>query len=377
MPPLEPPQKVAVTGANGFIGAHCVLALLREGFAVVAAVRDPSDAAKTDFLRKEAEKIIGATDRLSFGRGDLFAEGAYDEAFAGCDGVLHTAAVVEIGDVKDAEAQIIRPSVEGTANVLASAKKHAGTIRRFVHLSSCAAVQNLDKPKDHVFTEVDWNTWSTAENGDPYGYAKTRAERLVWDAFGGIGSGGDRSSSSSSEIDAAVLNPVVVLGPVLSKAHTKSSTSLIREIIYGNPLNNYNASFVDVRDVASAAAACFTKDEAGGKRFIICGTQPSSTLILNDHVRKSHPSVRGSPPKYPPAMIAFLSGLGQIPVLGKVGLNEFQRAHTSILTHFDATRSKDTLGIKYTDIVETCRESVESMEPYLHAKNCGGEAKAR
>ncbi len=29
-------RKIAVTGANGFIGAHCVISLLQAGFDVVA-----------------------------------------------------------------------------------------------------------------------------------------------------------------------------------------------------------------------------------------------------------------------------------------------------------------------------------------------------
>lgn len=76
-------------------------------------------------------------------------------------------------DSKDPQKDIVDPSVKGTENVLASVAK-SGTIKRFVQTSSVAAVQSFDKPEDHVFTEEDWNTWSTVANGDAYGFAKAQ-----------------------------------------------------------------------------------------------------------------------------------------------------------------------------------------------------------
>ena len=71
--------------------------------------------------------------------GQLLEAGGYDDAFAGCAAVVHTAAVVEILDNSDAENKIVRPAVEGTKNVLASCRK-AG-VQRLVMTSSVAAVQ--------------------------------------------------------------------------------------------------------------------------------------------------------------------------------------------------------------------------------------------
>ena len=49
MPPVLPPTKALVTGANGFIGAWTAKAFLDAGFSVRAAVRDES---KTIHLKK-------------------------------------------------------------------------------------------------------------------------------------------------------------------------------------------------------------------------------------------------------------------------------------------------------------------------------------
>ncbi|MEO1342012.1 MAG: NAD-dependent epimerase/dehydratase family protein, partial [Cyanobacteria bacterium J06635_13] len=41
---------VLVTGASGFIGGHCLLALLNKGYAVRASVRSPAQIGKTQAL---------------------------------------------------------------------------------------------------------------------------------------------------------------------------------------------------------------------------------------------------------------------------------------------------------------------------------------
>mmetsp|Transcript_36717 Transcript_36717/g.110209 ORF Transcript_36717/g.110209 Transcript_36717/m.110209 type:complete len:130 (-) Transcript_36717:40-429(-) len=89
-------------GANGFIGSHCVLALLLEGLSVMPAVRNLSNPRNTDFLKDGADKL-GDSDRLTFAKGNLYSGDGYDDAFEGCRGVLHTDAVVGIGDAKDTE----------------------------------------------------------------------------------------------------------------------------------------------------------------------------------------------------------------------------------------------------------------------------------
>jgi nucleoside-diphosphate-sugar epimerase len=126
-------------------------------------VRDLSATSeKNQMLLKLATGQPGSITLVS---GELDRVGSYDEAFAGCDAVIHSAAVVDIQEVEDPYGTIVRPAVEGTRNVLASAVA-AQTVKRFVFTSSCIAVQIYDHALDYVFTEDDWNTWSTVENGD-------------------------------------------------------------------------------------------------------------------------------------------------------------------------------------------------------------------
>ena len=363
MPALRAPQRIAVTGANGFIGAHCVVALLQADFEVVAIVRDPSNDEKTGFLKEVAAKL-GKRDKLSFAAGDLFQPGSYDDVFKGCQGVLHTAAVVEVEHVKDPQI-IIKPSVDGTSNVVKAIQNNLDSIQRYVHLSSIAAIQSLEKTDDHVFTEADWNTWSTPES-DPYGYGKTKAEQLVWEQLG------DKES-----IETIVLNPVISLGPCYCKAHTKSSTVFIRQILYGNAMLNYNGSFVDVRDVAQAAVSAFTKDAAAGKRYIISGTEePINTMELNTITKRVYPWVKGATPKLSPTMLSVLVGISHyLPFLQGTGPvpTEFQVAMLTRIIRCDNTQSKDVLEVTYNSLEDTCRDSVDSMKPFIKLSNWGGE----
>merc|ERR1712232_458709 len=177
-----------------------------------AVVRDPADEAKAAHLLA----LPGATGNLTLHAGVLDVLGSYDTAFEGADAVIHTAAVVEINNVKDPENEIVRPSVDGVRNVLASADK-SSTVKRFVHTSSMLAVLKWDTSDlNATFDETSWNTASTVKNGDPYGFAKVQAERLVHE-------------HKSSRYDTLVMLPGVNLGPCFTKAHTKASAVVVRQ----------------------------------------------------------------------------------------------------------------------------------------------------
>ena len=89
MAPIPKGGTVAVTGAAGFIGGWIVRTLLDRGYRVRACVRDPDEDEKTGFL-----KAMGAyaSGRLTLHACDLEREGAFDEVFVGCNGVVHTGA---------------------------------------------------------------------------------------------------------------------------------------------------------------------------------------------------------------------------------------------------------------------------------------------
>jgi dihydroflavonol-4-reductase len=188
----------------------CRCRLLEAGYTVRAIVRSTSDPDKTAHLEACAA-AVGASDRLELFQGDLLKSGEYDEAFAGADAVVHTAAVVAIRG-KNPEKEIVEPSIRGTQNMLDSADK-SGSVRRIIHTSSVAAVQSYDHSPEYRFTEEDEATWSTVARGDPYGYAKLGAERLVRNHAGAGG---------KAPYDSVSINPV----RHLSNTHKKPLQSL-------------------------------------------------------------------------------------------------------------------------------------------------------
>ena len=78
-------MKVLVTGGTGFVGAHSVAALVSQGHQVRLLVRSPDRVARS-------LSPLGAADVESV-VGDVTDQQSVDEAMAGCDAVLHAAAV--------------------------------------------------------------------------------------------------------------------------------------------------------------------------------------------------------------------------------------------------------------------------------------------
>ena len=88
MPTVNPPAKVLVTGANGYIAAWIVKDLLDQGYAVRGTVRSDQ---KTTHLRNifRAEVDEGRLEFVTVA--DITQPGAFDEAVKGIDAIAHTA----------------------------------------------------------------------------------------------------------------------------------------------------------------------------------------------------------------------------------------------------------------------------------------------
>jgi nucleoside-diphosphate-sugar epimerase len=339
---ITPPAVVAVTGANGFVGTHVCAALLSAGYKVRAVVRSLERS-------RHLETLPGASGPLALvACADMLSEGAYDEAFVGCAAICHTAAVVEVLDATDAVNRIIRPAVDGTKNIIASARR-AG-VQRFVHISSVAAVQNAyaadgGEPTSTPLTEDSWNSWSDPRS-DAYGYAKTLAERALWEDLEG----------GAAPFDAVALCPAVVLGPCYTKAHTKASAVLVREVLYNNPMNQYNATFVDARDVAAAVVAAL-RLSAAGVRVILCADEPPmSTVGLGPIAQEALPqyTISGIPTRAThPWAIWLLARLRLVSL--------YNEAMCTRKYVFSNARCKQLLGVVPRPLRETVKDTAESM----------------
>lgn len=245
-------EQVLVTGGSGFLGAHCIVALLQRGYRVRTTVRSPAREQEV----RDMVRIGGADpDGLEFAHAELGADAGWQDAVSGCAYVLHVASPFPPAK-PDHEDDLIVPAREGTLRVLKAAR--GGGVRRVVVTSSFAAVGYRPTPDGRPLDERDWTDLS-----DPalraYPKSKTLAERAAWDFVEREGGG----------LELAVVNPTAIFGPALGP---KLSTSMriIRSLLEGTADAGHRLTFgaVDVRDVAELHVVAMTRPEAAGQRYL-------------------------------------------------------------------------------------------------------------
>lgn len=171
-----PKQVCCVTGTTGMVGSHVARRLLRAGHTVHAPVRSLDDH-KIGFLKA----MPGADERLKlFKVTDLLDVGAYDEAIAGCEVVLHVASpFFMVGSQRKIQEKLLDPAVAGTENILASCSR-TPTVKRVVLTGTCLTAAadyspSLDNPEWTV-TEEDWDE-TTSPTEFPYVHSKVLQEK--------------------------------------------------------------------------------------------------------------------------------------------------------------------------------------------------------
>ncbi|HEU4429342.1 MAG TPA: SDR family NAD(P)-dependent oxidoreductase, partial [Myxococcota bacterium] len=153
-------MRVLLTGASGLLGAHTTRALCDAGHSVRALVRD----------LEKAERVLARLGVTSaeLVRGDVTDRLGVRAALAGCDAVVHAAALPSLGP-RDRE-RVMRTNVRGAEHVLESACD-AG-LDPVVHISSVAA---LFPPAGARITSED----EVGHPRDSYAASKAAAERVA------------------------------------------------------------------------------------------------------------------------------------------------------------------------------------------------------
>lgn len=149
-------MKALVTGATGFIGSHLTEALVKKGFSVTCLVRKTSNL---KYLEDLNVRIVS---------GDCGQLESLYEAVKGVDYVFHLAGLTKACS----EADFSDANIKGTANILRAVLEKNPGIKRFVHLSSLAAV---GPSSNGVPLRED----STAAPVSLYGRSKLEGEQLV------------------------------------------------------------------------------------------------------------------------------------------------------------------------------------------------------
>lgn len=246
-------ELVLVTGGSGFLGAHCIVRLLNDGFRVRTTVRSlKREPEVRDMVRAGGAE---AGERLGFAETDLLSDKGWAEAAAGCAYVMHVASPFPQDEPKD-EDELIRPAREGTLRVLRAARD-AGA-RRVVLVSSFAAIGYGHPDQPQPFDEASW-TNVDGPGISAYAKSKTLAERAAWDFVGREGGG----------LELSVVNPVGIFGPALASDYS-TSIGLVRQLLERAvpAMPRIRFGVVDVRDVAELCVRAMTSPSAKGERFL-------------------------------------------------------------------------------------------------------------
>ncbi len=265
-------NKVLVTGISGFVGQHCALELLKQGYHVKGSVRSSSKIAA---VKEGISNIIESVDQLEFCELDLTKDEGWEEAMRDCEYVLHVASPFYLKQTKD-ENEFIKPAVEGTLRALRAAQKEK--VKRVVITSSTVAMcAHMYRGE---FTPNDW-TDLTDKNINTYTISKTMAEKAAWDFF--------HAQEGDHQIELVVLNPGAICGPTITHNLGSTSMDMVVQMITGKMTMVPDMSFpmIDVRDLAKMHVQALSKEGINGKRFIAARRQGTHFLEITSILKEN------------------------------------------------------------------------------------------
>lgn len=262
-------MKALVTGAAGFIGSHLAEALVKKGYEVVCLVRKTSDL----------HWIDGLNVRLLFT--DLSDIESCGEALSGHDIIFHIAGLTRGSTERD----FFAANAENTGRLLKAVYERNPSLRRFLYLSSLAAVgpcsPGMPVRETSVPHPVSW-----------YGRSKLAGEQAVMEY--------------RDRMPVTIIRPPAVYGP-----RDRDFFMLFRMIGRGvYPCwgrSSYSLLFID--DLIQGIIAAAESSSAAGEIYFLT----DATVYTNDDVAREisgalgvHP-VRLPLPRAALPLLAFLS----------------------------------------------------------------------
>ena len=335
-------KKVLVTGISGYIGNHCAVELLKNGYSVRGSLRDLS---KSEETIKAIKKEITPNDNLDFCKLDLLKDDGWDKAMKGCQYVLHVASPYINFEPKD-ENLYIKPALEGTNRALKAAKK-AG-VKRFIVTSSMVAMMG-DADKSINLNHKSWTNLE-AKNVTAYMKSKTLAEKSAWEFI--------ENQKDGKKMELVVINPGPVFGPTLSGNLDGASMVLFKKMIEGKmpmvPKAALNMS--DVRDIAKIHMLALENKNANGKRFIVTTEKPYKFQELAQ-ILKSNGYNKVRTIQAPNFLLKFL---GYFDIEARSLQGVIGKTYNA-----DVSSTMNTFNWKPIDIKKTVLDTAESINKFI------------
>jgi len=329
-------KMILVTGASGYIATHVVQQLQQLGHQVRGTVRSLENEVKVQPLRNLCPD---AKYPLELVEADLLDEESLERAVDGCEYVIHTASPFPANNPLTID-ELVVPAVNGTLGVLKACRNHG--VKRVVLTSSTVAIHGpmLQLEDGKTYTEEDWP--KPMDNvSQAYAISKTKAEKAAWDFVASL--------PEKERFELAVINPCLVIGPVLCGQPGTSAAMVAGWLKANKPGPKMCMGFVDVRDVATAHIKAMTVPEAAGHRHLACGV----TTWLSDAVEILREEFKGTYtttekcPDLDGTMKMIFSGM-DLPFFNKMIV-------------LDNTRLRTVLGIKPIELRQQLVDTVNSL----------------
>lgn len=321
-------MKVFVTGATGFAGSHTAAALQRAGHEVRLLVRDAAKA-------ERVFTMVGITDP-EIVTGDITDRAAIEAAVAGCDAVVHAAAMVALHRKQATEAHTTNTVA---AETVLGAAARAGC-DPIVHISSVSVLGQVAGSVGLA---------SPIRVGTSGGYSASKVD-CEWMARG----------MQAAGLPVVTVYPSGIIGPhapALSVIHTAAQTW-----IRAMPMISSGVNLIDVRDLAAMITAAI--EPGRGPRRIMAGGTFTPWADLVDEIER----LRGKKIFRYPAPGAVMRGMGRIMDITKLPLPiDFELTHETMTeaskaVPCDSRESEVALGVTLRPVTETLVDTYRWIE---------------
>lgn len=281
-------SRVAVTGADGFVGRHVCRALIARGAMVrpLACDQECADRFRSFGLNTEAPVIVG----------DIGVDTDWSAALDAVDAVVHLAARVHVMNETAADPLEAFREVNVRGTQLLARRAAAAGVGRLVFVSSIK-VNGESTTGRGPFSERD-----EPAPEDPYGQSKYEAELAL------------KAIASETSLEVTIIRPPLVHGPGVGG----NLLTLMKLVSRGLPLPlgavRNRRSLIHVENLADVLALCTEHPNAVGAVFTVSDGMDLSTADL---VRRLAEGMEKTARLVPVPVLLLKLGLG---VFGKAGV---------------------------------------------------------
>jgi nucleoside-diphosphate-sugar epimerase len=325
-------MRVFVTGATGFIGGTVARRLRDRGDDVVCLVRSPAKAGKLTEIGCETVP------------GDLGAKDAIRAAMEGCDGVVHAAAMYEVGIPEAERPAMYEANVVGTENVLQAARE--AKVAKVVYVSTVGAFGNTH----HQI--VDEGYEHPGEGYTSY-YEETKvaahqvAKRMI-----------------AEGLPCTIVQPGGVYGP----GDTSQVADLLEQFVKGRmpliPFPGLGICLAHVEDTAAGIVLALDKGRTG-EAYVIAGppTTMGEAIAVTAGILDKRPPRRA----VPVGLIKAMTPIG--PLVGRLmgqppNLRELISSADDVTFWATSEKAASELGFATRGIEEGIRQTLEEDDRF-------------